>query len=284
MLHDRSLVDYSNDRNSEATCRRRRLERPRRRALAVVRPARPCDLRRVSQTRVDLAGLTTHLVGPVDAPITCVLLHGFGAPGDDLVALGGELADAAPVRFVFPEAPLELGGLYGDSRAWWMLDLERLEDDLRRGVPRDRRDEVPDGLPDARAHVLRLLDQLQARYSVAAERIVLGGFSQGAMLALDVALHRAAPPAGMILMSGTLIAEQEWRSRLASLAGVPVMLSHGRHDSLLPFSAAELLRDRLTAAGAVVDWQPFLGGHEIPRGVLAAAGALLAGCVPGQGR
>jgi phospholipase/carboxylesterase len=227
----------------------------------------------VTLTRLDLAGLTTRIVGPADAATTCVLLHGFGAPGDDLVPLAGALE--GPVRFVFPEAPLSLGGLYGDARAWWLLDLARLEDDQRRGVPRDRRDEVPEGLSEARAQVMRLLDQVQARFSVAAPALVLGGFSQGAMLALDVALHRDAPPAGLLLMSGTLIAEAAWQPRMASLAGVPVMLAHGRHDGLLPFSIAEVLRDRLTAAGADVDWQPFPGGHEIPASVLAAAGKLL---------
>jgi phospholipase/carboxylesterase len=227
----------------------------------------------VTPTRFDLAGLTTRIVGPPDAATTCVLLHGFGAPGDDLVALAGEID--APVRFVCPEAPIELGGLYGDSRAWWWLDLARLEDELRRGVPLDRRDEIPEGLPEARGHVMRLLDQLQARFAIAANRLVLGGFSQGAMLALDVALHRDAPPAGLLLMSGTLIAEAAWQPRMASLAGVPVMLSHGRQDVLLPFGVAEVLRDRLVAAGARVDWHPFLGGHEIPMPAIAAAGTLL---------
>src|SRR3954463_5022094 len=135
--------------------------------------------------KIDLAGLTTRIVGPADASLTVILLHGFGAPGDDLVALADGLDVAA--RFVFPEAPLELGGLYGDSRAWWLLDLARLEDELRRGVPRDRRDEVPDGLPAARDHLIRLLDQLAARFAIADDQLVLGGFSQGAMLSLDVA-------------------------------------------------------------------------------------------------
>jgi phospholipase/carboxylesterase len=235
-------------------------------------------IRRVTPTRLEIAGLTTHLVGPADATTTCVLLHGFGAPGDDLVAIADELARSltAPVRFAFPEAPLELGGMYGGARAWWLLDLARLEHDLQRGVASDRRAEIPEGLDDARGHVIRLLDSLQARFAIPPDQLVLGGFSQGAMLALDVALHRGAPPAGLILMSGTLIAERLWQPRLRSLAGVPVMLSHGRHDGLLPFAVAELLRDRLVAAGARVDWQPFLGGHEIPSVVLAAARALLA--------
>ncbi|HLL24808.1 MAG TPA: hypothetical protein VK427_21895 [Kofleriaceae bacterium] len=222
---------------------------------------------------MELAGLTAHIVDHSHSPdpTTVVLLHGFGAPGHDLVAL----ADAidAPVRFVFPEAPLELGGMYGSARAWWLLDLERLENDLRRGVPSDRRNEMPDGLPPVRAQVTRLLDEVTSRLPTS--RLVVGGFSQGAMVALDVALHRETPPDGLLLMSGTLLAASEWEPRMAKLAGVPVMLSHGRGDSLLPFGVAEELRDKLLAAGAAVDWQPFAGGHEIPMTVLAAAAKLL---------
>ena len=224
-------------------------------------------------TTLDIAGLTTRIVGSSDAKTTVVLLHGFGAPGDDLVALADYLD--APARFVFPAAPIELGGLYGDSRAWWRLDLARLEDELRRGVPRDRRDEVPEGLVEARDHVTRFLDQLQARFGIADDALVLGGFSQGAMLSLDVALHRARPPAALVQMSGTLLADAIWQPRMTTLAGVPVVQSHGRHDMLLPFAIAEVLRDRLVAAGAEVDWQPFLGGHEIPPPVLAAVASLV---------
>ena len=232
----------------------------------------------MTSTRTKIAVLTARIVGPADAKTTVVLMHGFGAPGDDLVSLADYLQRGAGVRarFVFPEAPIELGGGYGDSRAWWRLDLMKLEAELRSGAIRDRRDEVPEGLPEVRAQLLKFLDELQATHAIGAEQLVLGGFSQGAMLALDVALHRATAPAGLVLMSGTLLAESEWSPRMASLEGVPVMLSHGKQDQLLPFSISELLRDRLTAAGAVVDWQPFAGGHEIPPPVLAAVAKLLA--------
>ncbi len=228
-----------------------------------------------SQT-LDLAGLTTRIVGPADAKTTVVLLHGFGAPGDDLVALAQYLGPRAPgTRFVFPAAPLELGGLHGESRAWWLLDLARLEAELRGGGRVDRSNELPEGLPAAREHVVRLLDQLQARFSITDDQLVLGGFSQGAMLSLDVALHRATPPSALILMSGTLIAEPAWGPRMTQLKDIPIVMSHGRHDALLPFGVAEVLRDKLTAAGAKVEWHPFLGGHEIPAAVLAAVGDLL---------
>lgn len=222
-------------------------------------------------TTIEIAGLTTRMFGPSDAAITCVLLHGFGAPGDDLVPLADEL-DVPNVRFVFPAAALEV---YGDARAWWMLDLARLERELASGTPRDRRAELPEGLPRAREQLERFLEQLCARFAIAPGRLVLGGFSQGAMLALDVALHRAIKPAALILMSGTLLAESEWTPRMSSLAGLPIVLSHGRTDALLPYEIAEVLRDKLRAAGALVEWVPFVGGHEIPRAVLAAATELL---------
>ncbi|HEX5064112.1 MAG TPA: alpha/beta fold hydrolase [Kofleriaceae bacterium] len=221
--------------------------------------------------RLDIAGLTTRVVG--NGKQTVVLLHGFGAPGDDLVALAQYID--APARFVFPEAPLELGGLYGDSRAWWQLDLMRLEQELSSGKPRDRRGEVPEGLSDARDHMVRFLEELEERFAIENSQLVLGGFSQGAMLALDVALHREVAPAGLILMSGTLLAESIWQPLMSKLSGVPVFQSHGMHDQLLPFSIARQLRDQLKAAGARVDWCEFHGGHEIPPSVLDGATKLL---------
>jgi phospholipase/carboxylesterase len=223
----------------------------------------------VKSERIQLAGLTARIVLRPGAKLTAILMHGFGAPGDDLVGLAPYLD--APVSFVFPEAPLPLGGLYGDSRAWWLLDLARLERELASGRPQDRRGEVPDGLAAARDHVIKLVDEVKTRLAIDESQLVLGGFSQGAMVALDVALHMDTPPRALVLMSGTLLAETVWQPRFARLAGVPVLMSHGRSDQLLPFAAAEDLRDRLTAAGAQVTWVPFAGGHEIPPVVVDTA-------------
>jgi phospholipase/carboxylesterase len=228
----------------------------------------------VKTETLELAGLRTRIVGPADAKTTVVLLHGFGAPGDDLVALA-QFMKLPDVRFAFPAAPLELGGLYGDARAWWLLDLMRLEQDLRTGNAAVRSAEVPEGLVGAREQMNRMLDQLEARFAFTDAQLVLGGFSQGAMLSLDVALHRETVPAALALMSGTLIAEPEWSPRMARLAGVPIVQSHGRHDPLLPFAIAETLRDKLVAAGAKVEFVQFLGGHEIPPNVLAAVASLI---------
>jgi phospholipase/carboxylesterase len=216
---------------------------------------------------VETAGLTTRVVGPDDAALTAILLHGFGAPGDDLVALAPYLG--VPLRFVFPAAPIELGGLYGDSRAWWPLDMARLEASMRSGK-RDTTD-VPPELPGVRAQLTKLV----GHYSKTS-RVVLGGFSQGAMVSLDVALHGDGSLAGVVLLSGTLIAEAEWTPRMPSLASTPIFMSHGRRDPLLPFAIAETLRDKLVHAGASVEWHPFDGVHEIPPRVLDGLAAFLA--------
>lgn len=231
----------------------------------------------MKSTRLDIAGLTTRIIEPPsgDVSSTVVLLHGFGAPGDDLVGLAPYL-HAPRTRFVFPAAPLELGGLYGDSRAWWLLDLARLEASLGRGDIHAWIAEVPEGLDNARAQMGRFLDQLQARFSIASEQLILGGFSQGAMLSVDTALHREASLAGLVLMSGTLTAESIWQPKMGKLAGMPIVQSHGRHDQLLPYAIAEVLRDRMVAAGAKVEFHSFLGGHEIPPPVLTAVTKFLA--------
>jgi len=208
-----------------------------------------------------------------DAPV-CVFLHGFGAPGDDLVGLVPYLKVPRGTRWVFPAAPLELDGLYGDARAWWMIDLDRLQRELSRGAV-DRAAELPEGLPAARAALIGALDEIRATLGVPDDRVVLGGFSQGAMLSLDVALHTERAFAGLVLMSGTLIAEPEWAPRMPARKGLRVVQSHGTHDPLLPFAVAERLRDLLKGAGLDVTWVPFRGQHEIPPPVLAAAGEFI---------
>ncbi|HZS36388.1 MAG TPA: dienelactone hydrolase family protein [Polyangia bacterium] len=228
-----------------------------------------------------LGGLQARVTGGVDGagggdgPVA-VLCHGFGAPGDDLVALGPMLRAPADTRFVFPAAPLTVEGME-QMRAWWMIDLERLTLGARRSFDTA---EVPSGLAEARARLSALLDDVERELHTGGRRLVLGGFSQGAMLALDVALHRAAPLAGLVLLSSTLIAEREQTPLLAARRGLPVLLAHGQEDPLLPFSVAETLRERLASAGLDVEWMAFRGGHEIPLPVLRAVGRFLARVAP----
>jgi phospholipase/carboxylesterase len=222
-----------------------------------------------------LAGLDVHAVGDGDGPLV-ILLHGFGASGSDLVALAHVIDAPQNTRFLFPAAPLELDSPFGESRAWWLIDWARRERAVAAGRADALTRDVPPGLPEARTRVIALVREAAARFP-AASGIVLGGFSQGAMLSLDVALHDAQPLTGLALLSPTMIAEDEWRPRMASRRGLRVLLSHGRQDPLLPFAVSERLRDALTEAGLDVRWVPFDGQHEIPPTVVDALGSLIRG-------
>lgn len=232
-----------------------------------------------------LGGLTARITGGTDGrgggdgPVV-VLLHGFGAPGEDLVPLGPALGLPRDVRFVFPTAPLSLDahGMFG-GRAWWMIDMERLQVAIMTGRARDLTRDVPAGLAPARDQVLALLDDVERHLGVAPEQVVLGGFSQGAMLSCDVALRSERPLAGVVLLSGTFLCEDEWRPRMPARRSLRVFQSHGVLDPLLPFDLAERLRDALVGAGADLDWVAFRGGHEIPPAVLMRLQGFLRGVV-----
>jgi phospholipase/carboxylesterase len=227
---------------------------------------------------VSLGGLDVVLAGGTDregggdGPLV-VLLHGFGAPGEDLVSLWRVIDAPAGTRWAFPAAPLSLEGVgYGAGRAWWMIDIERHLMAMQRGET-DAPRQAPAGMDEAREKVVAMLDELEAW--VRPSKVVLGGFSQGAMVSCDVALRTGRPLAGIALLSGTLTASDEWEPRAASRRGLPVFQSHGTADQMLPYARAEMLRDLLRGAGAEVTWLSFRGGHEIPSTVVDALGKWL---------
>jgi len=230
-----------------------------------------------------LGGLKVRLTGGTDGrgggdgPVI-VLLHGWGAPGDDLVPLGQEIDAPRGTRYVFPEAPLSLQMGFGDSRAWWMLDIEKRQREIAAGRARDLSRKVPEGLAEVRAKVIALLEELERRFGV--KQIVLGGFSQGAMLACDVTLHTGKLLAGLVMLSGTLLAADEWTPLMPKRKGLQVFQSHGSMDPLLPSFMAEQLRDLLNQSGLLVEWVGFRGGHEIPGIVLDKLGRFLRTVLP----
>ena len=227
------------------------------------------------------AGLDVCITGGLDrqgsgeGPLV-VLLHGFGAPGDDLVALWRYLKVPDEVRFLFPAAPLNLDmGFGGDARAWWMLDMERITQARANGQWDSLSQEIPRGLAPARTQMQEVLSLAQENLSVPTQSLVLGGFSQGAMLSTDLFLHSDIPFAGLALLSGTLIAKQEWLTRLPTRQGIPVFQSHGIDDPILAFFMAQQLRDHIQIAGLPVNWVEFQGGHEIPIQVLEGLSTFL---------
>ena len=137
------------------------------------------------------------------------------------------------------------------------------------GNPIDRRDEQPPELPSVRHRLQQFVDAARIEAGLPWSRVILGGFSQGAMLALDLCLRLPESPGGLVVFSGTLLNETAWREAAPARRGLRVLQSHGSEDALLSFAAARRLADLLLEAGLEVDFVPFRGPHTIPHEVMA---------------
>ena len=219
-------------------------------------------------------------------PLLVVFNHGYAASGEDLVPYVPELLEReprlAPVRFAFPAGTLSLGmAAWGDARAWWPLDWMKLSTLSRSPEGRQElRNEVPEGLGSARRKLQGCIEALLAGTGLPPERVVLGGFSQGAMLATDLALSWEQRPAALVALSSVLLAAEKWRALAPRRAGLPVIQSHGRQDPILPYSEGEALRDFLTAAGLAVEFIPFDGPHTVHPDALDRVARLLGSLLP----
>ncbi|WP_166827811.1 alpha/beta hydrolase [Thalassoroseus pseudoceratinae] len=205
-----------------------------------------------------------------------VMCHGFGAPGSDLVPIGAETLRAFPslrerVQFIFPAALLSLAdqGMPG-GRAWWPLDLEERLQAIASGDLRILRNEFPPGLDAAADALSACLQEIQETRGVPSSAVTLSGFSQGGMLVTHVALESSEEFAGLSVFSGTLICEDRWKERLAARSSLPILISHGTQDPILPFAAAEWLRDLFQSSGWPVEFIEFDGPHTIPQAALIA--------------
>lgn len=185
-----------------------------------------------------------------------VFLHGYGASAADLFPLADELAWSGEQNWYFPDAPIEVPigpGYFG--RAWFPIPLR----DLQVGV--DYSNVTPPGLEKAAKHVNELLKTLPH------DRFILGGFSQGAMLATHLVLTDPERFAGLAILSGTLVHANVWK-KLAAAKPRAFFQSHGEGDEVLPFAGAEKLHALLQEAGWNGTLHRFRGGHEIPMAVI----------------
>lgn len=194
-----------------------------------------------------------------------ILFHGYGADCHDLFSLGEMIRTKKPHNYLFPNGILEVPiGPGWTGRAWWPVDMLEIQRAAEQGTYRDFSQITPPGMDKAYAAASEMIRQLKVPWN----KIVLGGFSQGAMLATELYLRAPETPAGLAILSGTLLHQEEWKKLIPARAGQKFFQSHGHMDSVLGFKPAQQLETLLTQNGMKGSLLGFRGGHEIPMPVL----------------
>lgn len=198
-----------------------------------------------------------------------IFFHGYGADCNDLSPLGDIISTQKTYNWLFPNGPLEVPiGPGWTGRAWWNIDMMEIQRAQAAGTTRDFSDDTPKGLEKARDAAFEMIRQMKIPWN----KVILGGFSQGAMLATELYLRAPETPKGLVLMSGTLLNQDKWKELIPARAGERFFQSHGEADQVLGFKQAQKLETLLTQNGMKGSLMGFRGGHEIPPQVLNKIG------------
>lgn len=192
---------------------------------------------------------------------TVILFHGYGADMHDLAGLKDLLQpEGLALNWIFPNGPYSVPvGPGWTGSAWWPLKLSEL--------PGDWSSYTPETLPELLPQVLSMIQQLKKPWS----EIILGGFSQGAMLATELYLSAPETPLGLISFSGSLISKPSWKEKLKNRSGQKIFLSHGESDPVLPPKGTQQLIELMRLNQLQTEFVSFRGGHEIPMNVCERA-------------
>ena len=198
--------------------------------------------------------MTLEPSAPANAAV--IWLHGLGADGHDFVPIVPELTMPAGIhaRFIFPHAPIRAVTLNGGARMRAWYDIKSLS----------RADLQDDAGIRASAAILMALVAEQRQAGIAAERIVIAGFSQGGAITLQATCRLAEPLAGAMALSTYLPLHDSLPKELTDAGrATPILMCHGKADPVLPLTMGSSSRDGLRSWGLRVDWHEYPMGHSV---------------------
>lgn len=207
-----------------------------------------------------IAGIDTLEVSGENKEVGVILIHGYGASMHDLFPLW-EMWHQEGFNWYFPNGVLPLPGAYFGGRAWFSIDIAALEEAMRTGKLRDMKNNVPAEFDSTLAALETFVQEVSKRH----KKLIIGGFSQGAMCSSHLAMNEKLNLDGLILMSGALIAQDKFPERVG---GLPFYQSHGTQDQILSIQGGKDLHEKLGKLGFLGEFHEFRGGHEIPTSVL----------------
>ncbi|HUP46299.1 MAG TPA: alpha/beta hydrolase [Thermoanaerobaculia bacterium] len=175
-----------------------------------------------------------------------MVMHGRGADANDLADIAQALDGPVGYRFVFPNAPKPFEAYPGMTFGYTWFD----------GWPPSA-----ESIAASRRLLFDFLAQVTRRYPTPPGKIILSGFSQGALMALDVGLRTEMKIAGIVAMSGGLY--EEGLPDLTGKRNLPILIVHGTADDMIPLPAARRARQVLERYGLQPEYAEFPMGHHV---------------------
>ncbi len=191
---------------------------------------------------------------------TVIWMHGLGADCWDFVSIVKELGlpEILPLRFIFPQAPSRPITINNGQRmpGWYDISMAEFEN-----APSRQADEA--GVRESQAFINALIAR-EATRGIAADKIVVAGFSQGGAIALQTGLRHPQALAGILALSTYLTLESSLASeRTIANANIPILMAHGTQDPLVPLALARASCGRLEALGYKVEWREYPMPHRV---------------------
>jgi phospholipase/carboxylesterase len=181
-----------------------------------------------------------------------IWLHGLGADGHDFEPIVPELELARPVRFIFPHAPLRAVTINNGMRMRAWYDIFQFGGGAE--------DEA--GLRASEALLQELIAK-EKKKGIAANKIVLAGFSQGGAIVLQAGLRYPERLGGIMALSTYLPLQDKLTEAHAANRDLPIFMAHGSYDDIIPLRRAEQSRDLLVKGGYPVDWRTYPMPHSV---------------------
>lgn len=186
----------------------------------------------------------------------CILLHGLGAASTDLYPLAPQLWPRPGVRWIFPAAPIRPITVNGGMPmpGWYDVTAPSL-------TLRDSEDE--EGIRSSGEAIDAIIER-SVSSGIPPGNIVLGGFSQGAVISLQVGLRRAEPLGALVAMSGYLpLADTVAKERTRESLATPIFLAAGERDPVIPVGETMASGQRLCELGYDVTARVYAMEHSI---------------------
>lgn len=199
---------------------------------------------------------SVELVTAPNPTVSIIWMHGLGADGNDFVPIVKELdLEGCPgIRFVFPHAPMLEVTINGGRLmpAWFDISSSEFG-----------RDDDEKSLRSSQIDINALIEREKER-GIAADKILLAGFSQGCAMTFQTGLRHPEKLGGLLGLSGYLPLESSFEAeRSEANKNTPIYYGHGRGDQVIPITRAQQSLALLKKHGYDVEWHEYNMPHSV---------------------